>query len=199
MSFTLRPHEYTKIPGTDLTRITTTNDYIRIVSAGKTLFIQTGQVWSEDGVAHKDPPQWLWDEAGKCTAEALFKAGCNREFLERAGVTVPDTEAPPEWLLDAMREHNIQTPGAPEVLKTPDVDDITAPDAEAFKPVVERVGETILDANSGSIVEPVVAPQPRAPTAKVVRKKSKREAKKHGDNIGHGRVDQARRSQDNLA
>ncbi len=200
MPFSLRPHDYTKIPGTDLTRITSTNDYIRIVSHGKTFFIQTGAVWTEDSVEHKDPPKWFWEEAGKCSAEALFKAGCDRKFLERAGVTVPAADTPPQWLVDAMKEHNITTPGAQEVAVTPrPADDITAPDAKPSKPVRDRVGETADDADTGEVVESAATPQARPATAKVVRKvKRKREAKKHGDDTGHRRVDQAGRTQDNL-
>lgn len=197
MPFSLRPHAYTKIPGTDLTRITNTNDYIRIVSHGKTFFIQSGAVWTEDSVEHKDPPKWFWDEAKKCSAEALFKAGCDREFLERAGVKAPETETPPQWLVDAMKEHNISSPPSHQVADKPDqADDITAPVPKAAKPVADRSGETKADADTGEIIEAQATPQARAPTAKVVRKKvkRKREAKQDGDHTGHRQVDQARSS-----
>lgn len=69
-----RVHVAEKVPGSDQSRVTRTNHYIRVYAEdGPPMYIQNGSVYSEGGplVDPEDYPTWFWTEASKCTEHAL--------------------------------------------------------------------------------------------------------------------------------
>jgi hypothetical protein len=70
-------HEWQRVPNTTEVRLVSERNYIRLMDkdAGYPLFIQSGQVFSEDGEAVGDLPEWFWVELRKCNPVALAAVG----------------------------------------------------------------------------------------------------------------------------
>lgn len=69
-------HEYAKVPGTAGTyRLARTNPYMRIASGAQVLFLQSGQVFSEEQGLVKEIPSWFMDEITKASPTAIKECG----------------------------------------------------------------------------------------------------------------------------
>ena len=89
-----RVHVTEKVPGSDQTRITRTNHYIRLYAdSGPPCYIQNGHVYSEGGplIEPEDYPEWFWPEVNKLSEPA--KAAVEFTIPEDK-VTVPIRNAP---------------------------------------------------------------------------------------------------------
>lgn len=77
MVLTLQPHQYEKIPGQGMQmRLARVVPYLRIRhSTDPPLFIQKGEVYTDDGEEVKELPEWFWDEARKCSPAARAEVG----------------------------------------------------------------------------------------------------------------------------
>jgi hypothetical protein len=67
-----------KVPGSEATRITRTNHYVRVYAdEGPPCYIQNGEVYSEGGpvIEPGDYPQWFWTEVSKLSPHALDAVG----------------------------------------------------------------------------------------------------------------------------
>lgn len=75
MPFTLKPHEYSKAPGSNNYQLTKITPYIRVGCEGESLFLQEGKVYSLDGKVMKDIPDWCKAEIEKLTPAARAEVG----------------------------------------------------------------------------------------------------------------------------
>lgn len=63
MGFTLRVHEYGKVPNSPFTKIIKSNHYIRLSHQGQPpIYIQNGHLWSEGGDRITNPPEWFHEQ-----------------------------------------------------------------------------------------------------------------------------------------
>lgn len=74
MSFSLVPHEFTKISAGQW-RVSRINPYIRLSKDGTEVFLQEGKVWDRSGKELKTKPGWFEEELAKCNPVALAEAG----------------------------------------------------------------------------------------------------------------------------
>jgi hypothetical protein len=71
-------HVAEKVPGSEATRITRTNHYVRVCADnGPPCYIQNGTVYGEGGPAIEldQYPEWFWVEVSKLSPHALEAVG----------------------------------------------------------------------------------------------------------------------------
>ena len=109
MAFSLSPHRVQKIPGTDQSRIIGSNHYMRLSKEGTTLFLQSGNVYSEGGQRYKegDLPEWFEDEVAKISPKAMADCGFAQEVEEEPEVEEED-DTRPEYEVDFKKMRKSQ-------------------------------------------------------------------------------------------
>lgn len=84
MSFTLKVHEYGKIPNSPFMKIVRARHYLRISSDGNApIYLQDGKFWSEGGqpLAADTLPGWFWEQVDKVSDEALRSVRFDRKTM----------------------------------------------------------------------------------------------------------------------
>lgn len=111
MPLNLQVHRYARMPGTNETRLVSSNPYLRL-NAGPLesppLFVQQGRVYSEGGELIKDLPEWFWEEARKCSPEARREVGL--VLPEEGPINTPEPEPPPPPAVSAQPPKPPSTP-----------------------------------------------------------------------------------------
>lgn len=73
--FTLKPHTFERIEGTQQYRLTKVIPYVRLGNDNESVFLQAGKMFYVSGEVVKTPPAWVKEEMGKMTAKALAEVG----------------------------------------------------------------------------------------------------------------------------
>lgn len=72
MAFSLKVHEYGRVPGSPFQRIVKATHYVRLTSQGQPpLYIQNGNVYSEGGQYIAHPPDWFVQGLAKLDPKTL--------------------------------------------------------------------------------------------------------------------------------
>lgn len=86
MAFTLRVHEYAKIPGSPYQKIVKARHYIRLVRReAPPIYIQGGKLYSEAGdeIRGDQVPAWFYEDLKKIDPRQLHAVGYTQVPIEK--------------------------------------------------------------------------------------------------------------------
>lgn len=105
MSFTLKVHDYRKIPHTNEVRLVRTTPYIRFCQRDHPpIYLQNGRFYDESGVP-EDAPGWVLEQIDRMSDQALQRAGYTRPAPQEdtSGKELPLEEPTPEPPLEEKK------------------------------------------------------------------------------------------------